>query len=57
MADKIVEFWVWCKRCKHNAVPETEDPCNECLADSVNEDSHKPTRWEEKSNENRRQKK
>lgn len=51
MADKIVEFWVWCKRCKHNAVPETEDPCNECLTDSVNEDSHKPTKWEEKSND------
>ena len=28
-------------------LPEEEDPCDECLSETVNLFSHKPVRWEE----------
>lgn len=45
---KEVDFAKYCKICKSKDVPETDDPCNECLAEPMNQGSHKPTRWEEK---------
>ena len=52
MAERIVRFDIYCKKCKYKDVQDDEDgimgdPCNECLADGVNEDSRKPTRYVE----------
>ncbi|MBP5598426.1 MAG: hypothetical protein J6Y02_23870 [Pseudobutyrivibrio sp.] len=44
--DKIVKFDEWCHKCKHWKEYEGDDPCNECLNDSVNVDSHKPTKFD-----------
>lgn len=44
--NKIVNFDIYCKTCKHKGVLETEDPCNECLTNPANEDSHKPVNYE-----------
>ena len=32
---------------EHKRVSQHEEPCNTCLANPVNEDSHKPILWEE----------
>ena len=45
--DKEVFFVKYCEICKHKDVPETEDPCNECLEHPSNKGSHKPVNWEE----------
>ena len=44
---KEVYFDKYCHKCKFKATPETEDPCNECLAEPVNDHSHKPVRFED----------
>lgn len=43
--NKIVEYADYCPICKYKDLPEEEDPCNECLTNPVNEDSHKPTEF------------
>lgn len=45
---KEVYFYQYCKTCEYFEIPETEDPCNECLANPSNMCSHKPTNWKEK---------
>jgi len=45
---KEVNFRLYCPKCKHYELPETEDPCNECLAQGWNYDSRKPINYEEK---------
>lgn len=47
MAWKIVEFDKYCETCKNKEKAETEPPCKWCLVDTVNWDTHKPTRYEE----------
>ena len=47
---KIVDFKNYCKTCKHKDVDEVKDPCNECLDNPVNDNSHKPVRYEKKEN-------
>ena len=42
---KMVNFNWACPRCIHKDVPETKDPCNVCLAQPVNENSHKPVNY------------
>ena len=44
----IVEFDVWCPKCKYEACAGTEEPCDSCLEVSARENSHKPERWEAK---------
>lgn len=46
MAKKIVEYDVWCEKCKHVDKAEHEDPCHDCLNEPFNDDSHKPVNWE-----------
>lgn len=46
---KFVKFDYWCKKCKNEKTDETEDPCNECLANPVNWDSTKPVNFKEKN--------
>ena len=50
MEEKLKEAWFWeyCKECKHQAVNEDEEPCNECLNHPGVEDSHKPYNFESK---------
>ena len=37
-----VNFKKYCEKCKYKNTKETDDPCNECLAQSFNIDSRKP---------------
>lgn len=46
--DKEVYFYEYCKTCKHQNKPETNEPCNDCLSNPTNTDSYKPVNWEEK---------
>ena len=43
-----VYFNQYCKTCKYEKLDEAESPCNECLEEFVNLDSHKPVKWEGK---------
>lgn len=45
--DKEVYFELYCPKCKHNGTDETDDPCNECLTNPVNQYSHKPKNFKE----------
>lgn len=47
---KEVYFNEYCKLCKHVAKNPVEEPCNSCLTEPVNLNSHKPVRWEKKEN-------
>ncbi len=44
--EREVLYSQYCKTCRHVNVPETEDPCNECLTYPSNIDSHKPINYE-----------
>lgn len=46
---KEVFFDQYCKACQHSKLAETEMPCEECLDEPVNQSSHKPVRWVEKT--------
>lgn len=45
---KEVDFAQYCHTCKHIGVPEELEPCFDCLAEPVNQYSHKPVKYEEK---------
>lgn len=45
---KEVRFDIWCNKCKYSDLKEDEDPCNECLSEPYNINSHKPTCFKEK---------
>lgn len=45
---KEVYFDQYCKTCKYEKCPETDETCDFCLDHPVNADSHKPINWEEK---------
>ena len=40
-------YHVYCDTCEHKDVPETEEPCNECLTCPANFHSHKPKNYKE----------
>ena len=42
---KIVDF-TNCKKCKFYNTPDTEEPCNECIKHSVNENSEYPVNYD-----------
>ena len=44
---KEVYFDEWCPQCKYHDTPEVEDPCNQCLAEGSNNNSHKPLYFKE----------
>ena len=48
MAEHFVKFNIFCRNCEYKETPEVEDPCNECLANPVNEDSRKPVNYKKK---------
>jgi len=43
---KEVYFDQYCKSCKHHEKKDTDEPCNECLENPINQFSHKPVKWE-----------
>lgn len=45
---KEVFFDQYCKKCKHVKVDGEKSPCNECLEEPLNWNSHKPVKYEEK---------
>ena len=45
---KEVYFNEYCEMCKNKDVQEDKDPCNECLTNPVNVNSHKPVNFKEK---------
>lgn len=45
---KEVYFHEYCKTCKHEKLEEFKDPCDECLDEPMNLQSHKPVKWEPK---------
>lgn len=44
---KEVYFDKYCKICKYKNLKESDDPCDECLEETVNAYSHKPVKYEE----------
>lgn len=51
MADKIVDFYKYCKQCMYYDYDADEEPCTKCLESPVNQDSHKPVLFKEKEEE------
>lgn len=45
--EKEVYFDQYCKSCKYHGLEESKDPCNDCLAEPSNTNSHKPSYSEE----------
>lgn len=47
-AYKEVYYHEYCKKCVHREVKNVEAPCDECLTEPLNWNTHKPTKYEEK---------
>lgn len=47
ITDKIVDFKKYCETCKYKDLKEVEDPCNECLDNPTNVNTHKPMYYKE----------
>ena len=45
---KEVYFHQFCKKCKHWELADNDDPCDECLSEPVNLNSHRPVNYDEK---------
>ena len=44
--DKFV-FFQYCKFCEHKNKEENEEPCDYCLENPVNTDSHRPIKFKD----------
>lgn len=44
---KEVDFFQYCKKCKHKNVPQDQEPCTYCLDISAKHNSKKPEKFEE----------
>ena len=44
---KEVYYDQYCYKCKFKNTEETEDPCNDCMNQPYNFDSHKPVNFKE----------
>ena len=44
---KIVDYDIYCPKCKYKDLDSAEDPCDECLGQPWNTDSRKPVNFEE----------
>lgn len=47
LRDKEVYFETWCPKCEYYALDESEDPCDECLNNPVNQYTHRPVCFKE----------
>lgn len=50
--NKEVYYNMYCPICKHKDLPDSEDPCDECLMYPVNTHSHRPVNFEFKEEKN-----
>lgn len=46
--NKEARYDLYCSKCKHWLIPETEEPCTSCLDQPYNEHSQKPICFEER---------
>lgn len=51
--EKLVQYDKFCEKCKHFKTDEVDEPCDECLAEPTNDDSHKPVYFKESSQNGR----
>lgn len=49
IVDILVNFDAYCNDCEHVEKMSTEEPCNECLSNPVNQHTDKPVMFREKS--------
>lgn len=47
-AYKEVYFHEYCKKCKHRDLKEKDFPCDECISEPLNLNSHRPVKYEQK---------
>lgn len=47
-AYKEVYFDQFCKKCKYEKLKEIEEPCNVCMEEPTNWNSHRPVKYEKK---------
>lgn len=52
---KEVFFDMYCKTCKYYEQASYLHPCNDCLNNPYNEDSHKPVNWKEAESNGKKQ--
>lgn len=45
-SEKEVFFHEYCKTCKNREVSNTEEPCDECLSEPTNLNTHRPVKYE-----------
>lgn len=45
---KEVYFDEYCETCEYKDLKESDDPCDECLAEPARVDSHKPLKYKAK---------
>lgn len=45
--EKIVEFELYCSKCKHYDSNDADDPCDYCLSVPARENSRRPIKYEE----------
>lgn len=45
---KEVYFHEYCPTCEHRNVKNTEMPCDECLSEPLNLETHRPVKYEQK---------
>lgn len=55
--EKIVEFELYCSKCKHYDSSDADDPCDYCLSVPARENSRRPIKYEENKNKNNVKKK
>lgn len=48
---KEVDFFQYCKKCKHKNVPQDQEPCTYCLDVSARENTKVPEKFEEEVTE------
>lgn len=46
---KEIRFDIYCKKCKYFERAEKDDPCVDCLLETVNQNSKKPVYFKEKT--------
>lgn len=45
-----VRFDIYCAKCKYRNLPETDDPCDECMSEPMVWGSEKPCMYSEDKN-------
>jgi hypothetical protein len=45
---KEVYFHRYCKTCQHEKVEDTDEPCDECMSEPINLNTHRPVKYEAK---------